>query len=359
MSVTTIDLNKIMGMVQNLLARADDPRMEFPEEAEAFRAKAEQLMREYRIAEEDLIAADQIEIQPEVHELWLGPQYDLTRGSAGGGQNLKGNSFYNEWYSLAYTAGAHAGVKVNYRWGRNPETNEKGIFAVLVGYPGDLRLAELIYTNARIVFGERLEPKPDPTLSDQVNAYRLRNAGITRDRVAKLLWGETSGARAALVGRYYKEECALRDETPVLDGRGINAALYRDQYAQAFVDEFSIRLRRARDAADSVGGALVLHGRPERVLERFYEVFPELRPQPKTEVAEQEQAVPAKKGRARRPYWDTAAGRRDYERRYSGVAVAGRSAGEAAAKEVPLDRPTPAQRLDPGAPRTPRAALEG
>lgn len=351
---TTLDLNKLMTRIQSLLGLADQEGIA-PEAATTYRQRAETLMREYRVAEEGLIASDQMEIRPEIHALWLGSMQDRTRGSAGGRYGERaGHSYYQQWYDLAYAAALHAGARVSYRWGRNAETNEYGLYAVMVGYSGDLRLAELIYTNARIVFGERLEPKADPSLSDQVNAYRLRSAGITRDRAATLIWGETSGARAAAVGRMYKEECARRGEQPVLDGRGINAALYRDQYAVAFVDEFGRRLRAARDAADSVGGALVLAGRTERIEEAFYNEFPELRPEPKTDVAERETA-PAKKERKRKNYWDTAAGRRDLARYGSGVASAARSAGTRAAGEVSLDRASNAQRVDEGA----RGALEG
>jgi len=351
MTTTTIDLNRIMTLVQALLAKADSS--EFPDEATAFRSKAEQLMRDYRIAEEYLIASDQVEILPEVHELWLGPLKDSTRATT----KKPGSSYYQEWYALAYAAATHSGVKMHYRWKTNHDTGEYGIWAVMVGYSGDLRLAELITANARIVFGERLEPKPDPNLSDRANAYRLRSAGITRDRAAKLIWSETSHARAALVGKYYKEECAARNETPALDGRGISAALYRDEFARSFVDELDRRLCAARDAADSNGGALVLHGRTERVQEALWDEFPELRPQPKTDVAIPERA-PARKGRTPKPYWETAAYRKERDRRYSATGLAAQSAGRAAAADVPLDRVAPAKRVGPDAPRT-RGALEG
>lgn len=340
---TTIDLNKIMARVQALLAKADST--EYPEEATTYRAKAEQFMREYRIAEEQLIAVDQTEIKPEVHRLWLGPMSDNTRAEA------NKHSFFQEWYGLAVAAARHAGARCHYRWGSNPDTGEYGIYAVLVGYSGDVRLAEIIYTAARIVFGDRVEPKPDPTMSDRVNAYRLRSAGITRDRAAKLIWGETSHARAAQVGKWYKEECLARGEQPVLDGRGINAALYRNEFARAFVDELDRRLYAARDAADTTGGALVLAGRAERVEEAFYNEFPNLRPQPKTDVANTEKS-PAKRSRTPKPYWETAAYRREQERRQSATGYAARSAGKAAAREVDLDRPASAQRLGQEAPRS-------
>lgn len=344
MTTTTIDLNRIMKLVQGLLAKAD--ASEFPAEATTFRAKAEQLMRDYRIAEEHLIATDQVSILPEVHRMWLGPSH-----SSGA------RTYYQEWYALASHAAGHAGCLLSYRWGRNPDTNEQGIFAVLVGYSGDLRLAEMVFTAARIVFGERLEPKVDPTLSDQVNAYRLRSAGINRDRAAEMLWGETSHARAAAIGRMYKAECAARNETPALDGRGIQANLYRGTFAEAFVTEFGRRLRAARDAADSNGGALNLAGREDRIREAFWTEFPEYRPQPKTDVAVPEKSPePAKrKGREPKPYWETAAYRREQERAFSPTAMAARSAGRDAARDVELDRPTPAKRVD----RPASGAIEG
>lgn len=339
---TTIDLNKIMSLVQSLLAKADST--EFPEEATGLRAKAEELMRKYRIEEEQLIATDQVEIAPEVHRLWLGP----LRNTA-----IDAVSYFQEWYRLICAAARHAGVRTHYEWKTNPETDEYGIWAVMVGYSGDLRMAELIYTAARIVFGERLEPKPDPTLSDRVNAYRLRSAGIVRDRVAAMIWGETSHARAAQVGAWYKEECAARGETPALDGRGLSATLYRTEFARSFVDALENRLRAARNAADTVGGPLVLHGRAERVAQAFYAEFPSLRPEPyrpMTEVAKRE-TTPARKGRAPKPYWETAAYRREQTRLQSDLGAAAHRAGQAAAAEVPLDRPAPAQRVTRGARR--------
>lgn len=353
---TKMDLAKIMAKVIALLAKADST--EFPEEAATFRAGAERLMREYRIAEEDLIATDQEEIAPEIHQFWLGPVRDQTRGG-GGKLSSAGNSFYSEWYGLASAAAEHAGARIHYTWGDNPETGEYGLIAVIVGYGGDLRLAEMIYTSARLVFGERIEPKSDPTLSDQVNAYRLRSAGITRDRAAVLIWGETSAARAAMVGKLYKAECALREEKPVLDGRGTNAALYRDVFAASFVQEFKRRLRAARDAADSTGGALVLHGRDERIAEAFYNYFPSLRPKPReTDAVATRETAPARKRREAKPYWETAAYRREQDRMSSDVAQAARGAGRSAAADVELNRASNAKRINESAPGAAKA-LEG
>jgi hypothetical protein len=153
----------------------------------------------------------------------------------------------------------------------------------------------------------------------------------------------------------YKAECAARGETPALDGRGVQANLYRGHFASSFVDEFARRLRAARDAADSNGGALVLAGREERIREAFYTEFPRMRPKPQPAdgaVAVRETAPATKrKGREPKPYWDTAAGRREFERHYSPTAEAARRAGVGAAQDVELDRVAPAKRVDPVAPK--------
>lgn len=343
MGATTIDLNKLMNRIQSLLGLADQPGIA-TEAADGYRQRAESLMREYRVAEEGLIASDQVEIAPEVRKIWLGPTKDSTRGTATDAKRGKTASYYDNWYSLAYHAARHAGVRIHYQFGVNHEVAQRGIYAVMVGYSGDLRLAEMLYTNARIVFGNRVEPKVDPALSDQLNAYRLRSAGITRRKVAEMIWGECTHARAANVAQWYKEECERRGETPVLDGRGVSASAYRDSFANAFVREFSARLRQARDAADSVGGALSLHGREERVAAAFYKEFPELEPTPATDVAKAD-AAPAKQ-RKRKNYWDTAAGRAELQRHSSSAAEAGRAAGSRAAQDVELTRASTAKRLD-------------
>lgn len=338
---TSIDLNKIMARVQALLAKADSTT--HSPEAAALRGKAEELMRQYRIAEEHLIATDQAAIEPEVHRLWMGPYTDPTRGSA---RDSRPTSYYVQWYQLLRAAAEHAGCLLNTESGRNEETREWGLFGILVGYPGDLRLAELVFTNARMVFGERVEPKVDPKLSVEENIYRLRSAGITRRKVAQMVLGEDTHAAHAKVGMIYKEECLKRGEIPVLDGRGVSASAYRDAFANAFVEEFVSRLREARNAADSTGGALVLHGRKERVQERFWQEFPELRPRAKTEVAETEPepATPTRQ-RQRKPWWETAAGRAKIRRLYSGAGALGIAAGTQAAKEVQIDRVQPAKRI--------------
>lgn len=324
MSATKFDLEKILAKVTAMLAKADST--EFPEEAKAFRAKAEQFMRQYRIEEEDLIASDQVSIEPE----WM--EMDICG---------RHNPFKNRYLNLIFAAAEHAGVQAV--WGTDWKTDQ--IRISMCGYSGDLRMAAFLFNAARLVFKERLEPKVNPALSDEENIYRLRQSGIDRQRVAKMLWGEEEGGKHsahAKVGRIYKQECERRGEIIALDGRGINLTEFKEAYARNFTGEFDSRLREARSGVDVAFGAVTLHGREERVKEVFYTRYPTLRPVPLPDVPEQA-VEPSKPQKVRR--W-TKADEARYVRKYeSAAAQAGQAAGKAAAAEVQIDRTPRARRL--------------
>lgn len=333
---TSVDLSKTMARIQGLIAQADHPNTG-ETEAATFRAKAEELMRKYRIDEEHLIATDQVDLMPILHELWLGSMRDESRGVSGG---RKVGSYYQEWYWMLATAASHAGCEVHSRWGRNPETGEYGLFGIICGYEGDVRLAEMLYSSARLVFSARIEPKVDPTLSDEENCYRLRSAGITRRKVAWMLWSADTHAAHARVATLYKAECERRGEKPALDGRGVSAGAFRDAYAQSFTSAFDVRLRQSRDAADSAGGAITLHGRKERVREALWTAYPGLRPDTKPAVRETAPERPRKARRGRQM------SQAEFNRLYGAAAEAGRAAGRVAAREIEINRVTPAKRVD-------------
>ena len=102
------------------------------------------------------------------------------------------------------------------------------------------------------------------------------------------------------------------------------------------------RLTAARDAADSVGGALVFHGREERILEAMYVAFPHLRPSDDIKVELYKGPTkPTKAELARRA--------REDARRNSTSARIGGAAGTMAADRIELDRThQKAQRVDNG-----------
>jgi hypothetical protein len=329
----TIDLNAIMRRITGLLAKAESS--EFPEEAKSLRAKAEELLAKYRLEEEELIA-ESGEILPIFREI------PVTRTGA---------EFQNQHYWLFQFIAKHCGVRFNADW--KSLDGKYGYVAGCVGYDVDIRLLELIFSSALLVFAQCLEPEIDPRQSDAENVYRLRSAGIPRNRIANLLWGASMGSDGApahgKVGRLYKEECERRGVNAAVSGRAVNAKTYRAAYADHFTYAFDRRLTEARDAANAAVGALVPVGRAERVEEAFYTRYPNLRPKPATAQAEASTATSAKSKEL------TKAELARLKRRYYGPAAqAASGAAKAAAAKVRLDRAGHANRLDESAPSAAR-----
>lgn len=263
-----------------LIAHAEDEAL--PEAARAsYRAKAEKLMNQYRIAEEDLIATDQFAAVPvkDVITVMETGAYD--------------NPLRNEYWRLFSLIADHAGVRVagNYVYRDYASGDyETKLEAAMVGYEGDIAYAKFIWTAARLVFLTRIDARRNPDLSDQENAYYMRNSGMPRNLIAQALWGSamTDGTAHGRVQKFYLAECAKRQETPRVSGRGIQVDVYRAAYARSFVNQFKWRLREASDAAGTTGGGLVLHGRKERVDEAFYREYPKHRPMSPEEAARQD-----------------------------------------------------------------------
>lgn len=314
--------------IQALLARADHPNTPAPEAASC-RATAERLMRDYRIAEEDAIAREIVGHEP------IQAVIRLTTG-----YTRMGWAYTNVWHSIE----KHCGVRAVVRW-------DNGNVAHVVGYEGDVRYAEFLWTAALMMFATRIDPTWDNAVSFEENVWRLRGSGVLRKDVAYMAGLDGSNpAHRSRVQSVYVRECARRGETPLATGLGFNADAYRTAYAESFHRELGRRLRDARDAADNVGGGLVLHGRADRVREAFYVAHPDQRPKPADPNAEPAAPCPAcakaKSGHCRQhpAYSITAADRR----RWNAVDNStGNAAGRRAAEGVVIQRGgTRANRLD-------------
>jgi hypothetical protein len=311
-----VKLTKMMATIQKMVVLADHPNTS-PIEAATFRSKVEQLMRQYRIEEEDLIAQDATAVEPILHTFKVS-DYDNAR--------------QYDYANIGYAVGHHAGVRVVTQY------KDDGVYLNFIGYEGDVRAAEMLYTAARLVFSDKIDPQYDPLQSDQLNAYRLRASGMLRKDIAKLLFDENTPRNRARVSSLYKAECSRRGERPQLDG-SFNARDFAQAYADGFQVELSHRLRAARDAADSVGGALVLHGRQDRIDEATYRHFPTLRPSNAPAEAERPKPLKARKVTKRQL-------QQEYRRFASPAARAGQGVGRDAAREIELTRPAPAGRID-------------
>lgn len=330
--VTPEQLAKLMKRVQDLLNKADDVEArgaslsgvvnhaDIANEASAFRAKAEQLMNTYRIAEESLIATDASVITPISRDIVMCSYW---------------SQFDDNYEMMMYWICDHAGVHLLTKRVGSDHVAE------LWGYEADIRLVERLWSSSRLVFGQYLEPKYNPELSDQVNAYVLRRSGMLRKDVAESIWGQNTAANRSRAQRMYVTECKARGERPALEGMGTDAKTYRDGYASGFVSAVYDRLRVARDAANSTAGAMVFAGRVERIKEAMYQAHPRLRPVPRdpNEVLPK----PDKKTKEWKP---TKADVKRWARQNGPAARAGRAAGGDAAQNVDIQPTTsPGMRL--------------
>lgn len=323
MPVGTEKLDSMMRKVESLLERADHPNTP-PAEAESARTMAERIMRKYKIEEEDLRAKGEL----------VGDQFAVKFHHV---KVYNIESPFKDVYTTLVTAAAqHAGVQCVWEgWGY---TDGERVIN-LIGYEADVRYAESLFYQARLVFAARMEPRVDPSLTDEENVYALRSSGLERRKVAEMMGWVKGGAK---VTRMYKAACAKRGEEPTLTGTGNNLEDYRVMYGRQFVTTFWQNLWRARCAVDAeiTGGGLVLHGREERIKEAMYERWPHLRP------------VPAERGigessasKAQRYKGPSAAELRKEARRRTGAGAAGARAGQRAADEITIDGLTPRKRL--------------
>lgn len=320
------DLNSKMKTIQALLDRADHPNTPTAE-ADSCRAKAETLMRKYRIEEAQLAASAE-----GVRSTFTPVKRDIVVCPAGA-------AYYNTYWSIAYHTLNHCGVRFTHRWGNNDE----GVFsliATVVGFESDVRYAEMLMTNARLLFAERMEPKRHADMTDEDNVYRMRNAGMERWRISELMgWGGNEGSGPLKVTRVYKRACQQKGVDPkTLTGKGNSMKVYREEYVKGFVSGYYNLLWRARNAADTGGGELVLANRKEMVDDAFYDAFPELRP--KAEVGNNGEGRVKHTQRKAREYKATKADMKRWERANSAAGRAGANAGKRAAEEVKVNKAT-------------------
>lgn len=333
------------GKIRALLATAASHQADGNEGlAATFEAKAAEWMKRYQIAEEDALAEDPTAAEPILRLIDLTPPASDLTG----------------WLPLiAETIARHCEVRLyttrvkwtTYRWH-------------VVGYEGDVRYFELLWTSAYLMFSTRVDPHWDETIPVEENIHRMRRAGHTRKDIAhRAGWDGNDPKIRQKVQRVYVAQAKLHGEDAAAAGLGFQAKDYRSAYAQTFHSHLTLRLRQARDAANAAGGVVVLAGRSERVQEAFYALVPDARPseQPSREFADptltcdrckalrakelkkplelqrDPSVVTCNEHRWMRPRTWTQADEDRYQRRYNGSSArAGRASGREAADGVAL-----------------------
>lgn len=326
-ATSAFGLDAILRKVQGLIARAD--HLNTPAaEAESSRAMAERLMEKYRIEEAQLGDAGKL---PGYLPEWR--TVDLCSYTS---------EFRNHYRTLMSVILNHLDVRAVSKY--ESVNGEPRMMMEICGYGTDLRFAEMLYLQASLAFGQKLEPKNDPDLSEQINAYQMRSAGMEARRIAEAIYGPLGAddwkPPTRKVKRLFKAESIARGEDPnVLLGQGNNMKTFRTSYADGFVNELHSRFRDMHNARMMDGG-IVMANRMENVKEAFYTRYPEYRPAPRAsaQIGETATSKPcpkcakAKSGACREHSY------RMPRQRERSVNYGAYARGREAARDVKLDR---------------------
>jgi len=251
-------IDDILRKVEALLAKAESTT--FPEEAKSCRAKAEALMYQYRIEEAMLQKASPVGVLPSWRKIVV----------------CSYGEFSSTYRYLASSVVVHFECKACFLY-----ENGTTYYMDVCGYESDLMFIDALWQSIRLAFADRMEPKFNPAESHQVNAYRMRKAGMEGRRIAELIYGRDDRSLRPKVREMFKREAIKRGEDPApLLGKGVNVKGYRASYADAFDREIWIRLNLMKQARGEESQALVMADRSNVIAETFYEKYPKLRPAP-------------------------------------------------------------------------------
>jgi hypothetical protein len=288
---------KKLETVRGLLAKAEGT--DNPEEADAFRRRADQLMTQFAI---DQWMVDQAQAgvnarpKPEIRAF----NFDWWYKSDQAGH----------LWSLFCNVANHCRCVVATR-GQGKMDGIGYYNMPVIGIPSDLDYFDLLFTHLMLQMGMQLEPKPDPAKSLEENAYALRRAGLNRMRVIKLLgdagqlpegWedafleigyvsGETYVERAERVERQKKGEKRMRVKVRVAAEKWakehelgstttVTPKVWQRSFARGFVREVGERLyamRRAEDrpADEGPSVAIALRDIKQVAVELYDETWPD------------------------------------------------------------------------------------
>lgn len=267
------DTEKILAKVRALLAKAAD-RAVGPEEADIFRAKADELMAKHAIAMWQIHSAEENERDI------VSRNYDFFWYVGGGEDTVEHRSTL---WSIMLSVARHCRVKViNYK------PDWIGGTIPIVGVKSDLDWFDLLFTNIMADFVAGLEPRPNPTLSFAENIANMKDAGMKWRRIVDLMWDANMVSHEKYPERPTQQQIHKMNLSGVYSrfcdetGRHrlrVSPTVYRRSYSMGYDNQLHKRLmemhRRTSAGADSGSGMeMVLADIYTRVSLKAEEMFP-------------------------------------------------------------------------------------
>lgn len=267
----------ILRKVRGLMAKAAST--EFPEERDAFQAKADELMEQYAI-ESWMLASGSDESKA---RLIKRREFDMTwwRELRGVDSDAK-NAVYWLWTACVRHCRCVTDIMT---W--STLENKASIF----GTEADLTYLDLLFTDLFTQLFAKIKPAYDPDKSLGENVLRAKEAGMKYTDIAVWLghpeWRERNGTGGwktcdnGKMLREYKSYLRSIGKTPA-DVISVNPKAYQYSYCYAFYTTVSSRMYEMRQGREDTTGSTAIALRDIEVLakEAMWDEFPDLRPHP-------------------------------------------------------------------------------
>lgn len=256
---------KMLETVRGLLAKAAST--EFEAEAEAFRAKADELMTKYAIEMwqvEQAQAGVNAPTKPEIRNMDISWWYEMDRQV---GEGL--------WRVFLAVTG-HTRCRVAYKYASNMTRT-----IPVIGMPADLGYADMLFTHLFMQMVDRMDPKPKPGEPLVEALGRMKEAGMKWEDIftrlrdsgyypADMPW---NASKMNFAGKY-TQYCRTHNRERVYT----SPSVYRRSFVTGFADALSSRLRVQREEQGQSTGSMALALRDIDVVVRDYmfENFPDM-----------------------------------------------------------------------------------
>lgn len=263
---------KMLERVRALLAKAASTANEYPEEAELFRAKADELMTKYAIelwqvetAQAGVGARPKPEVKDVNIDWWWKLDEDLS-------QSL---------WSVLLAVCDHARCRVAWR---NAAHDTKSV--PVVGLPSDLGYVDMLFTHLFMQMIDTMDPHPREGDGMIEALVRMKEAGLKWEEIYKRLvaadlledkgrWSAGVASQMDFAGKYTRY-CAETGRERVR----VTPSVFRRSFAMGFSSELAKRLRHQKEeqGQDTGSMALVIRDISLVVQEALYDFFPNMRP---------------------------------------------------------------------------------
>lgn len=272
------NLESILGKVRGLVAKAEHPDTP-AHEADTARKLADAMMLKYSVDQATLRDSQPVHERQKPGSL----KVDLIEA---------GSQYENNFIMLVAVVTEHtrtkpvifsAGIPADVIQAVQEYLRAKGqkprmVKAQVYGFESDLKYFEILYTTLLLHMSNGIDPKPDASLSDELNSYNLRAAGLNWGEIAQIYyrrshkygWDGDTTNYMKFTG-YWKRaamrETRKRGEEPIhIPAKVTDEArrVWRLNFATAYVRGIEARLWATRNARER-GSEIILHSSMEEI----------------------------------------------------------------------------------------------